>query len=255
MDYRSRSFLEQNDIGCGNADDIVRYLKHTIAGGTHWYIALLNAIGKWNIAEEDHAGKHYKYVIDGDAFDYFLLAKRLCYAIRKMIPEGEREDLLLLGKPPLELDNNRMRELIGNTKYQAYLNYLYGVLVEDAIEQYVEDEVRKEQHAAVFHKKINIPEEAYHRIYGAGRAELQERFKAESCHRIAGYSTSSNKKEFTYWRFKYRLKYCNKEKVASDTRKGLKKLNDYRTTQFASCEPLSDHSPLIPVIDVGIDWD
>ncbi len=31
-------------------------------------------------------------------------------------------------------------------------------------------------------------------------------------------------KEFTYWLFKYRMLHCDKAKVASDTRKGLRLL-------------------------------
>jgi len=32
-------------------------------------------------------------------------------------------------------------------------------------------------------------------------------------------------KEFTYWLFKYRLKHCDKARVASDTKKALDWLN------------------------------
>ncbi len=251
---RMQDFLEQMDIDGDNADDVVRYLKYAIINGMHWYIALLNAVGKWNIAEEDYSGKHYQYIIGGDALDYFLVVKRLCHAVHKLIPEKERKDLLLLWKPPLELDNNRVRQLMGNAKYQAYLNYLYGVVVEDALTRYVEDEVRKEQHASVFIKRNNISEEACHRIYGVGRAELRKRFKIEMRGRIIEIHTLGEKKEFTYWRFKYRLKYCNKEKVASDTRKGLKKLNNDRLVQMNKSANSSVSSSEMPVIDIGMDW-
>lgn len=36
--------------------------------------------------------------------------------------------------------------------------------------------------------------------------------------------------EFTYWLFKYRLKNCDKERVASDTRKGVEYLRRQRTS-------------------------
>ena len=238
MNNGYHNFLEQTDIDCDNAEDIVRYLKYVINHGTHWYIALLNAICKWNIAEENYVGKHYRYIIGGDALDYFLLVERLCHTVYRLIPERERKDLLLLGKPPLELDNNRMRQLMGNAKYQAYLNYLYGVVVEDSLIQYVEDEVQKEQQASVFLKKGNIFEEACNRIYGIGRSELQEHFQTEMGEQCTGFSTVEKEKEFTYWRFKYRLKYCNKEKIASDTRKGLKNLNNNRTARHTLREPL-----------------
>ena len=251
MSAQAHNFLEQDSAGGRNAEDVVRYLKHAIISGTHWYIALLTAIGMWNVTEEDYAGKHYRYIVGGDAFNYFLLVKRLCHTIYKMIPQGERESLLLLGKPPLELDMRQVHELLGNTRYQAYLNYLYGVVVENALMQYVEDEIRKEQHAAAFHKRSNISEEAYRRIYGTGKAELQERFVLEAGSKLVNPSAAQLDEEFTYWRFKYRLKYCNKEKVASDTRKGLKKLHNYPPTQLTVYESPSDKSP---VIDSGLDW-
>ena len=52
-------------------------LKAAIAGGKHWYIALLEAIGLWTTAEETHNGRLYRYLIAGEAFDWLLLAERL----------------------------------------------------------------------------------------------------------------------------------------------------------------------------------
>ncbi|MFC2059874.1 hypothetical protein ACFLTZ_02115 [Chloroflexota bacterium] len=36
-------------------------------------------------------------------------------------------------------------------------------------------------------------------------------------------------KEFTYWLFKYRLKHCDKARVASDTKKALEQLSKQKT--------------------------
>ena len=33
-------------------DEVIRQMKEDIAAGRHWYIALLEAIGRWQLAEE-----------------------------------------------------------------------------------------------------------------------------------------------------------------------------------------------------------
>ena len=53
----------------------LRHLEQAIASGKHWYIALIEAIGLWASTEEDHNGRHYLYLIEGEAFDWPLLAE------------------------------------------------------------------------------------------------------------------------------------------------------------------------------------
>ncbi|MCK4723761.1 MAG: hypothetical protein KAT75_10670, partial [Dehalococcoidia bacterium] len=122
----------------------IEHLKQAVANGTHWYLALLEAIKLWSSAEEDYEGRHYRYLIEGEAFDWLVLAERLCQEISELIPEKERIDLLFFDRPPLELTQDRFRKLIGPAKYRAYLNYLYSILVEEALISAVVDEVRKE---------------------------------------------------------------------------------------------------------------
>ena len=61
--------------------EAIRYLKQAIADGKHWYIALLEAMGLWGSAEEVCNGRVYRYLIAGEAFDWLLLAERLCGAV------------------------------------------------------------------------------------------------------------------------------------------------------------------------------
>ncbi|GAI19828.1 unnamed protein product, partial [marine sediment metagenome] len=56
--------------------EAIRHLEQAITGGKHWYIALLEAIGLWDTAEETHNGRAYGYLIAGEAFDWLLLAER-----------------------------------------------------------------------------------------------------------------------------------------------------------------------------------
>ena len=129
------------------------------------------------------------------------------------------------------MEIGEFRQCIGDAKHRAYLNYLYGVVVEDALLVDIEREVRKERRALVSYRKGCVIEEAYRRIYGTGRAGLWQHFHDKNGVRLDGLTDSVNEKEFSYWRFKYRLEYCDKEKVASDTRRGLRQMNNQYTAR------------------------
>ena len=90
-------------------DEVIRQLKEDIADGKHWDIALMEAIGWWQLAEEVVDGRSYKYLIDGEAFDWLLLAERLCQAVNSLLPEDEKIALLFHGKPPLELNTKELK--------------------------------------------------------------------------------------------------------------------------------------------------
>ena len=203
----------------------IRYLKQAIISGKHWYIALLEAIGLWGIAEETHNGHTYRYLIDGEAFDWLLLAERLCESVDGLLPADEKTALLFHSRPPLNLTIRKFKELIGNAKYRQYLNYFYGVTVEEALILAVQEEVRKEWRVLGYAIERDTTNEAYRRIYGTTKAILLRRFRREKGYPQLRSTSLTELKEFTYWLFKYRLKQCDKAKVASDTKKALNQLN------------------------------
>jgi hypothetical protein len=206
--------------------EVIRYLEQAITGGKHWYIALLEAMGLWMVTEEVHNGRHYHYLIAGEAFDWLLLAERLCHEVDGLLPEDEKVALLFHGQPPLSLTVDRFKELIGSGKYHQYLNYFYGITVEEALILAVQEEVRKERRTRGYsngeHGVIN---EVYRRIYGATRPVLLKRFRREKGYPNLKSISLTELKEFTYWLFKYRLKQCDKARIASDTKKALQQLN------------------------------
>jgi hypothetical protein len=200
---------------------VIKQLKEDIAAGKHWYIALLEAIGRWEVADDVVEGQSYKYLIDGEAFDWLLLAERLCQAVNSLLPEDEKIALLFHGKPPLELGAGEFNKLIGGHKYQQQLNYFYGITAEEALLQAVEDEVRKERHALGRNNEQDIADEAFHRIYGTTQQELLNLFRREKGYRRGRSTNLAELKEFTYWLFKYRLRHCEKARIGSDTKKAL----------------------------------
>ena len=209
-------------LASGDAE-AVRYLKQAIASGKHWYLALLGAMGLWTSAEERRHGRTCRYLIAGEAFDWLMLAERLCETVDGMLPDEEKTALLFCGEPPLKLTKARFKELIGSVKHRQYLNYLYGVAVEEALILAVQEEIRKEHR--MWDCNGEHDDEAYYRIYGVTRAELLKQFREEKGYRQPRSISLTERKEFTYWLFKYRLEHGEKSRVASDTNKGLQKLN------------------------------
>lgn len=217
--------------------EAIRHLKESIASGEHWYIALLEAVGLWQTAEETIDGRWYRYLIDGEAFDWLLLAERLLPEIDRLVPKDERIALLFHGRPPIKMTTDEFKKLIGGHKYRQYLNYFYGVTVEEALIQTVEEEVHKERRSLGLGKGHGLSDEVYSRIYGAGQSELLKKFRKEKGYRGGRSTGLTEMKEFTYWLFKYRLNYCDKERVASDTRKALRwlKRNTGATPRHDKC--------------------
>ncbi|MBI4180853.1 MAG: hypothetical protein HY528_02875 [Chloroflexi bacterium] len=201
--------------------EVIRHLEQAIVNGQHWYLALLEAIGRWETAEETINGHIYRYLIAGEAFDWLLLAERLCQAVDSLLPEEEENALLFYAKPPLHLPAEEFKKLIGSLKYQQYLNYFYGVTVEEALIQTVQEEVRKERWASVLSKERDTTNEAYQRIYGATKTVLLRHFRKDKDYPQLQSISLTELKEFAYWRFQHRLKLSDKAKVASDTKKAL----------------------------------
>jgi len=226
--------------------EAILHLKQSIHSGKQWYIALLEAIGLWGSAEEVYDGQTYHYLIAGEAFDWLSLAERLCSEVDGIIPDEEKSNLLFFATPPIELSPKEFRRLLGEVKYRAYLNYLYGVIVEEALILAVEEEVYKEQRNFALHQEDLVQKETYHRIYNTDMATLLHQFRNERGHRQCKSITLTERKEFTYWLFKYRLKQCEKARIASDTRKALQ----YLQYQWASrikkkpCRALPDYYQL-----------
>ena len=228
----------------GGNNKAIRYLEQAILGGKHWYIALLEAIGLWTDGEETYNGRHYRYLIDGEAFDWLLLAERLCEAVDDLLPEDEKLALLFHGKPPIRLTKGKFKELIGSDKYRQYLNYFYGITVEEALILAVQEEVRKEWRTSGYNNEHNLVNEVYQRIYGATKTILLKRFRREKGRPQLRSISLTELKEFTYWLFKYRLKQCDKARVASDTKKALEQL-----TINSSSKKLGKHDFMLKPID------
>jgi hypothetical protein len=204
----------------------IQGLKNAIAEGRDWYMALLEAVRLWSSLEEDYDGRHYYYLVDNEAFDWLVLADRLCAELDGLIPEKERTNLLFSGIPPIELSKDEFKNIIGDFKYQAHLNYFYGILVEKFLILAVTEEIRKKKRVLGLNNDNGVVDEAYQRIYGAPQIALLKQFRKERHYPQFRSISLSELNEFTYWLFKYRIKTRDKSRVASDTKKALTKLHE-----------------------------
>ena len=208
--------------------EAVRHLKKSVQSGKEWRTALLEAMGMWTLPEEEFQGRDYLYLVQGEAFDWLLLAERFCCELDGMVPTEEKEQLLFYGRLPGNISARDFRELIGANKHRAFLNYWYGIVVEEALQLAVEDEVRKQHLAKGFADSDDLVEQAFVRIYEDTRTNLLKEYLEQRGDAGRVSLTLTEMKEFTYQLFKRRLKFWDPARVASDTRKGLDKLHSLR---------------------------
>lgn len=203
---------------------VLAELRRAVTDGQHWFIALLQAIAQWPLPEETVGDRYYRYLVGGEAFDWLLLAERLCETLDGLLPVDEQEALLFFGRSPLDITEQEFRHLIGHAKYRAHLNYVYGVVVEEVLQLVVEEDLRKEQLSRVWEKHLPPDVEAFQHIYGRAQQDLLQEFRRERQLSEAEDLSLAEAKEFTYWLFKHRLQWCDPARVASDTRRALARL-------------------------------
>jgi hypothetical protein len=224
-----------------STDPAVEHLRSAIGNGKHWYLAVLEAIGMWRKAEEMYGGRAYHYLIAGEAFDWLLLAERLCDSVPGAIAEDEKAALLFRGRSPISVSTDTFKELIGFAKYRFYLNYFYGVTAEEALVLAVEDEVRKEKMAWGYCRESEVMNEAYRRIYGPTFGVMLKHFLRDKSYPVSGATDLTKLKEFAYWRFKFRIKMCEKAKVASDSRKAVNWLRDHGVASYTQSQDTHEY--------------
>ena len=198
-----------------------------LQAGRDWFDALLDCIRDWQAPREIVNGREYVYLIEQEAFDWLLLAERICDAAAGHLPSWQVEALLIDETPPTPLSEAEFQERLGTPKYWAHLNFLYGVRVEQALHLAMERVVRKASGALTFsHTRDSLESDAFGRIYGARQADLLLEYRASIGRETADPERIEHAEwqAFTYWLFRRRLERQDPARVASDTRQGLEML-------------------------------
>jgi hypothetical protein len=224
----SQSIASDQPQGIIAASVCIEHLQHALNLRQEWYMAILETMAIWTLAEEDYKGRHYRYLIGGEAFDWLILAERLLLEVDDSEFQDASNNLLFLGRWPEELTYIQLRRILGVHKYRGYLNYWYGVVVEEALMLSVENEIRKENNLHTDMASDTISDLAFVRIYGNTEYRLWGHFcKGRGTSHKASISLD-DMKEFTYWLFRWRLVTSDSARMASDTRKGLKQIQQLK---------------------------
>jgi hypothetical protein len=202
--------------------ELIAGFRESLEGGTDWFPALLDAMAAWTLPEETHRGRRYKYFIGGEAFDWLLLAERLCEEVDGLVPREQVEDLLLTGSLPGKASPDLLRDRLGVDKHRGYLNYFYGVTVEEAMQLAAEREVQKRHISNGNQYQQDFSDEGFVRAYRLSRETLLGQFRDDAGYESKEEMSLTETKEFTYWLFKDRLHKSDGAKAASDTKKGLR---------------------------------
>ena len=162
-------------------------------------------------------------MIGGEAFDWLLLAQRLLAETDGAVPPEEQERLLFYGRLPEAVDDDEFRRLLGPSKYRAHLNCYYGIALEETLQLETEEAVRKRHTAQGYADSEELEEEAFRQLYRQSRTELLNEFRRETRRDRRRRLSVADLKEFTYWLHRKRLKLHDPARVASDTRKALRR--------------------------------
>ena len=219
--------MHNNEDTCGNIDasESMKYFRNSLSEGKEWVSELIKSMSFWDLEEEMYNSKHNKYLIDGEAFDWLLLARRILDGVGDLVPITEKNRLLLSDDISDLMSQSEFRNLLGPEKYSAYLNYWYGIVVEEAVIRSAEEEEAKGMPRSGKLGKARVRQKAYEKLYGLNQEELYNNFLSDKGYQKTPSFNVGIAKEFTYWLFKYRLVNSEGERVASDTRKGLLLLN------------------------------
>ena len=200
---------------------VIENLRSAVARGEeHWFLALLEAIRQWPLPAEQVGDRAYHYLVGGEAFDWLLLAERLCEELEGVAPPEETEALLFHEDLPIQTPEDEFKRLLG-AKYSAHLNFVYGVRVEGALQLAVQEEVFKERTSTRIWENGTGDDEAFRRLYGQSRGELLAEFRSATKRAAEPEMSLHELAEFRYWLFRRRVQGQEPARVASDTRKGL----------------------------------
>ena len=263
-DTDARSDDPQNALAAIGPDTLLAMFCSDLRSGRHWFDALLDCIRDWELPREVIAGRAYVYLIEDEAFDWLLLAERICDAVPAgLLPTPEVDALLLDESPPHALSESEFQQRLGTPKYWAHLNFLYGVRVEQALQLAVERALQKERSGLSFsHQRHELDADVFGRIYGAQQSDLLREYRTAHDRQQIDPERIEHAEwqAFTYWLFRRRLERQDPARVASDTRQGLDVLTEMeaarqrRRLRRAAASPEQPHADteIIDGVLVGV---
>ncbi|MCZ6545893.1 MAG: hypothetical protein O6913_09355 [Chloroflexi bacterium] len=205
-----------------DAQERVEDFLLAVRGGRPWFEVLLETVEAWEVPVEVTEEREYRYLYGGEAFDWLVLAQRLCDAGADagLIPRASVDALLLEEQLPERMEEEEFKERIGPAKYRAHLNFIYGVRLEEALQLSVELRIQKERGGGLLahDRRWDPMNDVFSRIYGSDRDSLLHEFREASGRLQVNRISLTELTDFTYWLFKRRVTVQDPARVASDTR-------------------------------------
>lgn len=201
-------------------DQAVEAYRRALRRGDDWYDALLVIVARWVAPSEILEGVEQVYLVGGEAFDWLRLAQRLIDAAGDLVPPAESERLLIMGLAPRTETEEEFERAIGPAKYRAHLNFQYGVVIEELLMLATEQELLKAGGLTHYGRR-NADIAAYEHVYGKPLEELKALYAQDEGREVTEEMDLSAMHAFTYWLSKYRLRFMEPARVASDTKKAM----------------------------------
>ena len=211
-----------------SSDNLIRQMRQRVLDGTHWYRSFLEMLREWDIEEESIGKTHYRYIISSEALDVPMIASRALLEIFDLIEEEELDDYLSRGIVPVEYTQDEIKEILGDEAYKKYLNYFYGVILEECLIRAYEESIIKGHVTNGLVSAHDAMEDAVSIIYGRSLGELIDLFCREKGYILTEKIEYKQMKEFYYWLFIRRIRTMEPARTASDTQKAIDWLNDMK---------------------------
>jgi len=212
----------------GQEDVLLGYLdNYPLNDPKDWQISILKKIARWPLPKKQTNSKRSNYLIFGEALDWKLLAENISMKECGKVSD-KLQSWLDLSDPIGGFNELQFKRYVGLEKYRAILSFFYGVTIERALVIDIQENLFKRLIANGKHPNEIFCNELYVELYGKTQNELWTDFIAatEKNNGLKGrdhFLIEDN--IFTYWLFKLRMSFSEPEKLASDTRRGLKRIS------------------------------
>ena len=219
----------------GQEDVLRSYLdNYPLNDPKDWQISILKKIAQCPLPKTQANSNRSNYLIFGEALDWKLLAENISFKECGKI-SGKLQSWLELSDPIGGFNEIQFKRHVGLGKYRAVLSFFYGVTVERALVIDIQENVFKRLIANSKHPNETFCDELYVELYGKTQDELWMDFTIDT-----GINNGLNGQDhfliedniFTYWLFKLRISSSEPEKLASDTRRGLKRLSKIQNSHM-----------------------
>ena len=177
-----------------------------------WRAALISAVGEHPLTNES------PHLAGGDAFNWKGAAWAIAAATCQAPERAAVQQWLKNSNEHGGYSEDEFRSYIGTERFNAHLNFFYGVTIERAtiLAKFIQL-TKFVRSSGLVLQRASLQTRTFIDLYGIGARDLLAAFRLDR-----GPTASRGlSNQFVYWLFKHRLAHSEPAKVASDTKLGL----------------------------------